>query len=121
MVAAVDGTTPLGAPIDLVFNINDGDSGSVNESTSLTFIALLHTPLTQPSQIFYDDGLNRVIVTYDHATPSLIGEYIVCREAPVSTTGRRKRGSLLPGVGSPQLCSDVIVINVTSMFVSLYS
>ena len=110
-----DVTLPVGAPISLVFNVDDQHLASINESTQLTFVALRHTPLTQPTEIVYEAGSNSATVTvsYLHAAPSLTGTYVLCFEIPAAAAKRKRRGSLPLETQIQHLCSDLVVIIVT--------
>ena len=115
-VSTIDVAIPVGAPLTFTFNISDI---TINESAQLTFTPLFHTPLTHPEQVSYKTELNRITVSYLRATPSLTGEYILCREPPINTSARRKRGGELQVENSPQVCGDIVTINITGTFIYL--
>ncbi len=65
----------LGAEITIAFNFNEA-----MPTNMYTFIPLVHTPLQEPAFRMLDESI--VEVSYDHASPSLQGEYILCGYEP---------------------------------------
>lgn len=62
----------LGAVIDIQFNFYE----TIDSESPYVFIPILHTPL-QEAAVFTDSEIS-VVVAYDHASPSLQGEYVLC-------------------------------------------
>ena len=115
MVSDIDDTIPLGAPITIDFRFNgEGNTLPPDSSSALTFYPLFHVPAIEPTSIFYDIELQRTIVHYNHMSPSLSGEYVLCQEAGPPPS-RRRRG-VAPEVMRPRICGGRITISVTSKY-----
>ena len=113
MVSEVDDTIPLGAPVSIDFRFNgEGITLPPSSSTELTFYPLFHVPAVEPTNILYDGELRRTIVSYNHVSPSLSGEYVLCQEAGPPPS-RRRRG-VAPEPTRPNICGGRITITVTS-------
>ena len=113
IVSDIDDTIPLGAPISIDFGFNgEGITLPPSSSTDLTFYPLFHVPAIEPTSIFYDVELRRIIVSYNHVSPSLSGEYVLCQEAGPPPS--RKRRGVDPEPMRPNVCGGRITITVTS-------
>ena len=113
MVSDIDDTIPLGAPIDIEFRFNgEGIVLPISESTQLTFYPLFHVPAIEPTNTVYNRELQQVTVSYDHVSPSMSGEYVLCQEAGPPPS-RRRRG-VAPEQMRPRSCGGRITITVTS-------
>ena len=115
MVSDIDDTIPLGASISIDFRFNgEGITLPPTSSTDLTFYSLFHVPAIEPTSIFYDIELRRTIVSYNHVSPSLSGEYVLCQEAGPPPS-RRRRG-VAPEPMRSSICGGRITITVTSKY-----
>ena len=113
MVSDIDDTIPLGAPITIDFRFNgEGITLPPDSSTELMFYPLFHVPAIEPTSIFYNIELRRAIVHYNHMSPSLSGEYVLCQEAGLPPSRRRK--GIDPELMRPNNCGGRITIAVTS-------
>ena len=113
MVSDIDDTIPLGAPISIDFRFNgEGTTLPPTSSTELTFYPLFHVPAVEPTSIFYDIELRQTTVSYNHVSPSLSGEYVLCQEAGPPPS-RRRRG-VAPEPTRPNKCGGRITITVIS-------
>lgn len=97
---------PLGAPILMQFSF------ALPRNGELFFLPLYHTPLQQPT---IDQNLETqsqsVSVAYTNASPSLNGEYILCKAGFLRTRKRRNvAGTQYDFVD----CSDRVTFGVVS-------
>lgn len=89
---------PIGASIELRFNYTLIDSTLNN----YVLMPIYHTPLQVP-EVAYEPEPNWVRVTYNRASPSLTGEYVLCRinvNLPDPDSETRKRDVGRPGPDS---------------------
>ena len=111
-MSEIDDVIPIGAPLAIDFRFNGEGIGSISQSTVLTFYPLYHTPAIEPSQVFYDIELQRILVSYSHVSPSLTGQYVLCQEA-TPPPSRKKRG-VEPEETTPRLCGGRVTLTVIS-------
>ncbi len=105
-------TIPLGASILLQFYF----SLSLSQNGELFLLPLYHTPLQVPT---INDNLEtgRVSIAYTNASPSLTGEYILCKAGFLSSRKKRNvAGSQYDFVD----CSDKITLGVFSKLLLLF-
>lgn len=95
---------PLGAPIRLQFSFSSSQNGE------LFFLPLYHTPFQQP--VIDESRETRAVnVAYTSASPSLTGEYILCKAGFFRSRRRRNvAGAQYDFVD----CSDRITFSIVS-------
>lgn len=107
----MDDTVPLGAPLDITFRFNGEGITTISPSTQLEFYPLFHIPAIEPSTIRFDRELQVVTVGYSQVTPSVSGQYVLCQEAGLPPSARRRRGVDLPET-RPRLCGGRVTLTV---------
>lgn len=120
-MSEIDDTIPLGAPTNIMFRFNGEGTTTISASTPLELYPLFHTPAIEPSNIRFDAELQEATVSYNHVSPSLTGQYVLCQEPRPPPSDRRKRG-VAPQENMPRLCGGRLTLNIIgkSVYVLYY-
>lgn len=115
----MDDTVPLGAPLDITFRFNGEGITTISHSTQLEFYPLFHIPAIELSSIRFDRELQEITLGYSQVTTSLSGKYVLCQEAGLPPSARRKRG-VDQSETRPRLCGGRVTLTVTGTLLISY-
>lgn len=101
---------PIGASIELKFRFSIVDSNSNYQA----LVPLNHTPLQVPTINSINEEMD-IRVSYSHASPSLTGEYILCRGMIGNSIGNSRKKRVVFNTDQPMdtlECGERISISV---------
>ena len=116
-MSEIDDIIPIGASLAIDFRFNGEGISTISQSTVFTFYPLYHKPAVEPSQVFYEAELQQVLVSYNHVSPSLSGQYVLCQETTPPSLPSRKRG-VEPQESRPRVCGGRLTLTIIGMLIA---